>query len=1008
MPLAKQGYNINFGQGIDTKTDPNTVPVSKMLRLQNTVFGSGASIQKRNGFGRLTALPDATSTTLTTLNGNLLATGSSLQAYSADISAWVNRGTLKPSTVAVQPLVRTSASQINSDSVTASNGLVCTVYTDSLGNSYYSVNDSVTGQVVVAVTQLRATAVVPKVVVFGNFFIVSYIATVTATSHLQFISIPIANPSNAGSIVNVSSALFSLSAAYDVTVNAGSMFFAWYSSDVAPTALYIVSVSSALSVIASNLTASTTEVASMLRLCVDSSNNIPVVWMTWYDSAAVKTYAKAYTYVSSVGFVVLLAKTEIASIATTQFSTVATAGVMTLVYEVTSSYASPASARSDYLMYRTVANAGTLGTATQVSRSVGLASRIFYYNSVIYMLAVYAGTYQPTLFLLDLNGNIISRLAGANAAGYVTSSTLPSVSIIGTNITVSYLFKTLIQSVNKSQGVANVAGIYAQTGINLAAFTINISQQYNSEIASTLQLTGGQLWLYDAVKPVELGFHVYPEDAALAMSNGAGALIAQQYYYQICYEWTDAQGNLHRSAPSIPLGALIVGPNNTVAITIPTLRLTYKSAANPVRIVVYRWSTAQQNYYQVTSIASPTLNNATVDAIVFTDLLADSAILGNTLLYTTGGVIENIIPPPSVHSALFGSRLWLINAENRNQLWFSKQVLAGTPVEMSDLLTRYVPPTLGSQGSTGPLTALAAMDDKLIMFKQNSIYYMTGTGPDNTGANSDFSQPIFISSAVGCSNPNSIVLTQNGIMFQSDKGIWLLGRDLSTQYVGADVEAYNAVSVKSAISVPGTNQIRFVLDSGIILMYDYYYNQWGTFVGAPAISSTLYNGYHTLLNSFGIVSQETPGVYLDNSSPVLISFTTSWIKLNGLQGFQRAYCMYLLATYISPHKLSVQIAYDYSLTGAQNTVIQPTNISSLYGSGSLYGSDNPYGGGSALEQWRVFFSKQKCQSIQISVVESYDNSKGVAAGAGFSMSGINLLLGAKATTPKVSAANSAS
>ena len=207
-----------------------------------------------------------------------------------------------------------------------------------------------------------------------------------------------------------------------------------------------------------------------------------------------------------------------------------------------------------------------------------------------------------------------------------------------------------------------------------------------------------------------------------------------------------------------------------MALDVPTLRLTYKIAPNPVRIVGYRWSTAQQVYYQFTSVTNPTINDTTIDSVVITDTFSDAQILGNAILYTTGGVIEDIAAPASIASALFSNRLFLIDAEDQNLLWFSKQVIQNVPFEMSDLLTLYIAPTTGAQGSTGPMTALSAMDDKLIIFKKDAIYYINGSGPDNTGANSTFSDPVFITATVGCSNPNSIVLLPHGIMFQSDKG----------------------------------------------------------------------------------------------------------------------------------------------------------------------------------------------------------------------------------------------
>jgi len=440
-------------------------------------------------------------------------------------------------------------------------------------------------------------------------------------------------------------------------------------------------------------------------------------------------------------------------------------------------------------------------------------------------------------------------------------------------------------------------------------------------------------------------------------------------------------------------GSLSTG---SVAIHVPMLRLTYK-IANPAKIVIYRWSVAQQSYYQVTSIATPELNNTGVDYLTFTDTLADTTILGNSLLYTTGGVVEDIGAPASNLLTVFDSRLWLVDAEDPNLLWFSKQVIEGTPVEMSDLFTFYIDPSIGAQGPTGPILALAPMDDKLILFKANAIYYINGTGPDNTGANSQYSQPIFITSTVGCSVPRSISMMPNGLMFQSNKGIWLLGRDLSTKYIGDAVETYNSDPVTSAITVPATNQVRFGLSSGTTLMYDYYVNQWGTFEGIPSIAATLYENAHTIVNEYGVVSQETPGTYLDGSNPVLMSFTTSWLRLAGLRGYMRAFWFTFLGTFLSPHKLQAQVAYDYNASPVQSDLINPGLYAPSYGSDPFYGGDGstPYGGPNTLENNRVFLQRQRCKAFQVSITEVFDPSYGTVAGPGLTLSGLSAIVGVK-------------
>jgi hypothetical protein len=582
---------------------------------------------------------------------------------------------------------------------------------------------------------------------------------------------------------------------------------------------------------------------------------------------------------------------------------------------------------------------------------------------------------------------------------------VPNVSVNSGVAAISYLFKDFLTSVNKTNGATVSAAAYTENGVNLAQFTIEDAIAYPVKLAGNLHLTSGEVAAFDGNAIVEHSFHVFPEDITATASNGSGTLTAQQYYYCFCYEWTDANGNLHRSAPSVPIGITLVAPDDTVTLNVANLRLTEKSG---VRIVGYRWSTAQQSFYQFTSISSPTLSTTTADSpTAIVDLLPDTSIIGNTLLYTTGGVLENIAAPAMNHATIFKSRMIGIDAEDSNILWYSKQVLPSTPVEFSDLQTIFVAPSIAAQGSTGRCKALAPLDDKLIIFKSNAIYYMTGNGPDATGANNDFSEPTFISSAVGCSLPNSIAQTPIGLMFQSDKGIWLLGRDLSTKYIGQEVENYNGATVTSAITVPGTTQVRFTLDTGTMLMYDYIVGQWGTFTGNAAVSSTLYDGAHTILLSNGLVRQENDD-YLDGSTPVVMSFQTAWVKFAGQQGFQRAMQMYLLSNYLSPHKLRIDIAYDYSNSTQQSVLISPDNYAGLYGDESLFGSQNPFGGPSSVEQWRIFFTKQKCQSVSITVSEQFDGTIGGAAGAGLTFSGISFLIGVKGGGPKLPSSRSAS
>lgn len=1010
MPaLQKQPISLNFAMGLDTKTDSKQVQIGKFLTLVNSVFDKQGALVKRDGYPNITSLPNDTQTTLTTLNNNLIATGSNLYAFSQDTDQWLDQGLVQPVSIDTLPLVRVSTSQTSPDAAVSANGLTCLAYVDN-SVAYYQVSDSVTGQQIVPRVTLPSTSANPRVFLLGRYFIITFMRTVSATTHLSYIAIPITMPASPLAAADVDTTVLSLTTGYDGYVANNNLYLAWAGSSTTIRLKYLSStlIVSAVRVLAGSHT------ADLMSVTADVSASTAVIWITFWDVTSHAGYVAAFNQ----NLVPILAATQIiAGLTLEEITSVATNGVINVFYEVLNNYNSsgayPNTVKTDFINTVAVTQAGSVGSTTTILRSVGLASKAFIdVSGKIYVFATYGEGNQPTYFLIDSTGAIYARLAYSNGGGYENSQVLPSVSLLGSTYLVPYLIKDFLASVNKGTDLPSgtpVNGIYTQTGINLLKFSINTSGQHSSEIAGALHLTGGQLWEYDGVRPVEHSFQVWPDNVAGTTATTGGLVTNQLYYYVFTYEWTDNAGNLHRSAPSIPFPLTTTGSDVSAnTLYVPTDRLTYKVSPNPIRIVGYRWSVAQQVYYQFTSLTSPTINNTAVDYVTIVDTLADSAILGNVLLYTTGGVVENIAAPASIASALFKNRIFLIDAEDRNLLWYSKQVIENTPVEMSDLFTLYVAPTTGAQGSTGPMTAISAMDDKLIIFKKDAIYYITGTGPDNTGAQNDFTDAVYVTSSVGCANPNSIILMPNGIMFQSDKGIWLLGRDLATTYIGAPVEAFNSQVVESATAVPGTNQVRFVLGNNVTLMYDYFYGQWGTFTNILAISSTLYQGKDTYLNSLGQVYQETPGVYLDGSTPVLMSFTTAWINVAGVQGYERFYYANLLGTYYTPYILNCQLAYDYNPSSTQAIQVTPDNLSPTWGGEANWGAGAAWGGpvNANVFSARLFPQKQKCQSFQLSINEVYDPSFGQPAGQGLNLSGLLLTVGVKRGSRTQSAAKS--
>lgn len=1030
--LQKQAVDISFAQGLDTKSDPKRVQMGKFLNLENSVFNKGGLLQKRNGYAQLASLPSQNYSYITTFNGDLTAIGTDVSAYNSTNSSWVSKGAFEPLSVSTMPVLRNNLNQTQADSAIAPNGLMCTVYIESNGSTLtnkYVISDSVTGQNIVQPSVIPvASGTVSggmRVYTLGNNFILIFTNTIAATDHLQYVSINSYTPDSPSANTDLAAVYVpATTLSWDACVNNDILYFAYNTTSGGQSVKVNYMTKTFIQGTAKTYAGSKATIMSVTANNVDVNN--PIICVSFYDSVSTNGFSLTVDKNCNaiLGPQAIITGETVANLTTLSINT-----YLYIFYEITNSYSFTTGTGNNTNYIKASQMLLSSGAVTPEGiriRSLGIASKAFALNGNVFLLGAYQSSYQVSYFLIEpvlstaAYPFIAAKLAYSNGGGYLPKG-LPNVTVDGDKAYIPYLIKDLVTAVNKDTNVGSgtqVAGIYSQTGVDLAKFTNNSTALYSSEIGSNLNIGGGFLWMYDGYLPVEQNFFLWPDIAPTAppsplntsvavWSDVGGSMVAKPdgstntnaYFYQVTYEWTDNQGNAFKSAPSIPISVTSTGNGTTGSVTlkIPTLRLTMKTA-NPVKICVYRWSAGQQIYYQTTSITSPLLNDTTVDSVTFVDTNSDATILGNVILYTTGGVVENVNPPATDIMAIFDTRLWLVDSENRNLLWFSKQVIEATPVEMSDLFTVFIPATIGQ--ATGEITSLFPMDDKLIIGKGgNSFVYINGTGPDNTGANNQYSQPIFITSTVGCSNQKSIVLIPQGMMFESNKGIWLLGRDLSTTYIGAPVESFTqGASVTSAVAVPETNQVRFTLSTGITLMYDYFYDQWGTFTGVPALSSTIFQDRHTFINSYGATYQEEFDQYLDGSNPVLMSFKTGPLRLGDLQNYQRAYFFYLLGTFLTPHKLLMLISYDYEDNPSQSIMITPTNYSTPYGSGasqSPYGQGNPYGGGTSLENWRVFLQRQRCMAFQIEMKEIFDPSYGTVAGAGLTLSGLNLILGLK-------------
>lgn len=1032
--LQKQPFFLSLAGGIDTKSDSKQVIPGKLLLLENGIFTSPKEIDKRNGYlalGRsvqnnlnlteLSVVPLSVNngTFITGFNSEIILNDSfNLYSYSDSLAQWIYKGKSTTCNLETIPVIRNAYQQTAPDSAINTQGIQLFAWNDTSGPARMSVIDSTTGQAIIAnkaildVTSGNATSN-PRCCYINNRLMVFYIDS--AISNSLYYQVYTAGGFQAPvQIVNDINPVL-LEANYDIIIFDNKIYIAY--NGAATVKLTYLGPTLILGTTVSQVGTSASRSICVFGTDVDSINKN--IWVGFSDGATVKVFiANGLATATLLPSTLLATDTNIYALTGLAYNS---NGLF--FYDKKVAADSSGHYSNNSILYASMTSAGVASAVNAYIRSANLASKVFLrsFNDVLipHVVITHDSALQPTYFLTNLynlssyfpDANIVAKIAESAGEGFPSTVYLPAINVLSDGIfQTAMLQKDLLYTSAATDGTVNT---YTQTGVISTSFDFTETNPNCLTLGENLHIGSGILSIYDGQSVVEHGFHLYPENVGVVVSTSGGNLADNSSYgYQVTYEWIDNQGQTHRSSPSpvVSVTTTNTGNDSSAAITIPTLRITAKSGVN---IVVYRTQANGTVYYRLNSPVAPLLNSTTSDFVVFNDTLSDAAIAANQQLYTTGGEVVNIAAPASTILANYKNRIILIPSDNTSSWWFSKQVIPGTPVEFSDLFVKNVDTT------GGPITAVAQLDSNLILFKSGSIWYVVGDGPAPSGANDDFTDALKIASDTGCINPQSIVLTPSGLMYKSQKGIYLLDRSMNVKYIGADVEAYNSSNVTSSQLIISTNQARFTLDNGTALVYDYFVEQWSVFTNHNAVSCITKDNNFTYLQPSGLVLQETPGQFKDNGSFIKLKLVTSWLSLGGLQGFQRVYKALILGQYFGPHKLLVKFAYDFNPIPVQEDIIDVATIlnTNTYGEDSLSGINSPYGGEFPTYQWRVFTNRQVCETVQITIEDApvvgvHVSNQGVAKrldyNEGMSLSAISLELGIKKGLNKISAKKSSS
>lgn len=550
---------------------------------------------------------------------------------------------------------------------------------------------------------------------------------------------------------------------------------------------------------------------------------------------------------------------------------------------------------------------------------------------------------------------------------------------------------------------ATLSSIKGGTATGLDATRFDFGRRDMSpatELGGALHFAAGAPVVYDGAGIVESAFALeanQPYD--VQQSSGTGGVENGTYFYVLMFTRHDESGQVYRGEPSIPLEVVVSGGTptaNKVEFRAPCLPLcrdgaTAFSAARDLYIKVYRTEAGGETFFELPNVSirwgtspaptavGPVVNDPEQAFLYVTDQTPDSELAGQPLLYTTGGVLANTLAPSAAIQVVHKGRLWLAGTDDPKIVWFSKQHVFGEGVGFNPLLTVEV-------DDGGPVTALASLDSHLIIFKRDRIFYVDGDGPPDTGGEG-FTPPQRISADLGCIEPRSVAVMPDGLLFQSPAGIYILDRGLGLAYVSGPVEDTLAAypTITGAVLHESQFHVRFsCIDAegnGVVLVFDYLAKQWSVFElhetvedaeRAGVMSACNLGGAYVWVASNGAAYTESATNYTDDGVWVTLSLETSWLKVAGLQGWQRAWSMSLLGERFTPHDLVIEVGNDYSDTYHQTKTWSDEDI-----------EDMP------LEQIRTAMVRQKCQALRYRISDATPTGGGaVGTGRGLSFTGI--------------------
>lgn len=971
-----QLIDIPFGS-LDTKTDPTRMAPGALTLAENAVSQKPGVYTKRQGYTALASGPSAIVRLLSRQDELLAFDGTSLWTYSTEQVTAANVGAISEAMSRETPVrLATEAYQVKYSTRATANGITVHAWIDESNPCNVMVQLRDANDVVLStklVDNSLATWSRIHSAVAGNQVAVFF--SCTANQRIAYCLVDTTTRAIGASTNYKTGANVNVSGAFDLTAhNITDVCIVWVSAtpNVRAARLALgagVVVESATAVISGETpddAVATIVTPGEMGYCL------------YYASASGGTRACCFDPTTMVQTVAPFAVEAV----------VAAQSRATLVrYDATHALAiwarEATAARAPFIQYRTISSGGALGALKGPLNNVSVASKAWTYGGNFYVNVIANYTLQQTYFTVrlqpantDIPWAIVTAMHAYRSAHDPTSFAIEHVPDVDQDGTVFWAnMPTDVKLLDLNSVTVAVKSYGADFG--------DVTRLLGVEVGGAALVASGAPSTYDGQLIAEAGFLLYPSIRSLTVTAGGAGMDNGTRTYAAVFQWTTRTGDTVRSTPSLFLSATSTNgaANNHTAVKGDHLTMTFVGNANtnpslPNGIISLYRTTAidADTFYLIGTITMDMLSSTWT----FNDSFQDATITANQIMYTAGGVVEREPPLPCAQFAVHQNRVWGLCSTDRKLLFYSAMYGPGEVPWFSSLFQVRV--DVG-----GDIVAIASMDSHLLVFKEDRVFTIDGDGANALGQGSQLSLPQIVTGDCGCTDPRSVVTTPDGVMFRSNKGVYLINRGLQLTYMGEPADAYwtSYAEVVAANMLPDRREVRFEIATpipplaspdGQKVVYNYQSQQWTThrnYTDVSAIDARVVNGRYCWATATGQVYQENDSSLDPASTYIPMSFETGWIYPAGQQGFCRVQRVNFLGDWKADHGLELQLAKDYSDVYSESVQFDRDTLNVL-----------PH------EQVSYHVHDQKGEAVRFRVSD-YDD--GGSPGEGFSAHGVAFL-----------------